>query len=107
MGRKTLFNDVIETIGAVNLASTLKSDKWIKISAEQLLTLNPDFIIAGGEPSKQGEILALIKDQPGWRNMMAVKKGRIIVVPERLFFSASHKILDLIGELYSKLIVEI
>lgn len=87
MGKDTIFTDLIEKLGFENV---ITSKGWPKISAEKILTLNPDFIITSGNVGDRKNILDQLNKKSGWRNLTAVKKGQVIIVSGKDLSSTSH-----------------
>jgi len=96
MGARTIFNDAVAAAGGRNLAAELIASGWSQLSLEKLATLNPDFVIAPGDEEQRQEQVAAIQKRPGWQGLAAVRGGRIILIPSRLLFTASHYTADLI-----------
>jgi iron complex transport system substrate-binding protein len=94
-GKNTTFDSIVSTAGALNLAKKIKiNDKpvtgWAKVSIEKLATLNPDYIVAIGNPKNPKKVIEEIKNSLGYKSMPAVKKGHIIIVPGNIMLSVSH-----------------
>jgi iron complex transport system substrate-binding protein len=96
-GVGTLFDAAVTRAGGENLARTLGIKNFQQLSLEQLVVLKPDWVIAASMPHDKDEIaIARIQNSPGWKEIPAVKAGRIILIPSRLLFTASHYIADLV-----------
>ncbi len=89
-GKNTTFDSIVTGAGATNLASEMNISGWSKIGVEKLITLNPDYVIAIGDPQNADKIKEKIKKTLGYRSMKAVKENRIILVPGRILLSVSH-----------------
>lgn len=79
-GGSSFINALIEEAGGNNTFEDVKS-AWPVISPEEVLARNPDvIIISKGHPgiSQTGDLLALF---PAWKDLKAVKEGRVFFVP--------------------------
>ena len=88
LGSETLFDDMIKRSGFQNAVSR---KGWWKISRESLLHLKPDFIIAACE--KPQAVLKTLRKKVGWKHFEAVKKAKLICIPQRALYSTSFHIL--------------
>jgi len=92
-GRETLFDDLVRHAGGINVAAEMGLKGWPRVSTETLATLRPDVIIAGGDPAEQPATLARLRSIPGFKEMSAVKQGRLVMIPQREMSAASPHIL--------------
>ena len=95
-GSHTLFDAAVHAAGVVNLAAQIGLKDWPQITMEVLVTLKPDYIIAPGEVADRDRIIKSIQQRPGWKELEAVKKGKIIVIPTRIMCSVSHHIIEFV-----------
>jgi len=102
-GTSTTVDALIEAAGARNLARDLGLKGWVKLSREQLATLNPDFLLVTEETQSRDLILTRIQKEAGWRSQKAVKEGRLIVVPERDLLTLSHHFAGAVERFQSRL----
>jgi len=64
--------------GGKNLVARLKRP-YVQINAEEVLAGNPDHLLLMGVTGKtRGRGLALLRARPGWGDLAAVRKGRVI-----------------------------
>jgi len=98
-GAGTLFDEMVRAAGAINLAAEKGLTGFPKISVEQLLQWQPDFIVTGGEAGEFDEARLRLLQNPTVAASAAVKAGRIIVIDRRYFLSVSHFITRAIGDL--------
>jgi iron complex transport system substrate-binding protein len=68
--------EFIEQLGAVNVAAELGRGGLAQVSIEQVLRWNPDFVITI-DPNFQ----AAVRNHPIWRELPAIKAGRIHLAP--------------------------
>lgn len=87
-GRDTIMNEWIEVAGGINAADVSGNSQ--QVSMEKIIKWNPDIIIFGnaaGVANKSGEktsIEDILRDER-WRQVDAVKKGKIYINPEGVF----------------------
>lgn len=85
-GGDTFMNELVTLAGGKNVAADLKG--WPQVSAEQVVTWNPDVIIStyGGEK----EILG----RKGWATVSAVKNQRVYAVDTNLTSRPGPRIIE-------------
>ena len=71
-------NEIMTMIGGVNLAGTIKQRSTV-VSLEQIVAWNPEVIFIWGNA---GYTAKDILDNPQWRNIRAVRQGRVFKAPE-------------------------
>lgn len=93
MGKNTLMDEIISYSGGINLAgSQLGIENWARVADEKIPELRPEWIICGGDTRYLPRAQAAMLANPGWKQLPAVQKGKIIIVPQRYLSSASHHI---------------
>lgn len=91
-GAKAKKNDnmtgaMLEDLGTVNIASKHPS-LLEELSIEEIIEEDPDFIFVTAMGNEQKAFDALkngIEKNPAWNNLTAVKSGRYILLPKKLF----------------------
>jgi iron complex transport system substrate-binding protein len=68
--------EFIEQLGAVNVAAELGKGGLVQISIEQVLRWNPDVVV-----TTDANFFALARSQAPWRDLPAVKAGRLYLAP--------------------------
>lgn len=101
MGSGTIIDDLMTKMGTTNVVT---QKGWPKVSSESILRSDPDFIIVGGEPSEKAKILKNLKDRFGWKDLAAVKKERVMIVPKSSLSATSHYILEAYDSLAAQLV---
>ena len=102
-GGDTLFDDILHTVGAVNVASERGLKGFQKVSAEQLSEWQPDFIITGsGTDSAEGTRRQLLAN-PAVAASNAARAGHIIIMDNRYFLTVSHHIAGTVDALIEEL----
>lgn len=103
-GGDTLFDDILHTVGAVNVAAEGGLKGFHRVSAEQLTEWQPDFIITGSGMSGAEDTRRRLLDNPAVATSKAARDGRIIIMDNRSLLTVSHHIVNtvdaLIDELY-------
>lgn len=102
-GMGTTVDSIITAAGGENVAISLHIKGWTKLSREQLLAARPDVILASGESSERAKLIADIQAQPLWRDLSAVRQGRLIVIPERELLALSQHVLKAVLKLKTEL----
>jgi iron complex transport system substrate-binding protein len=76
-GRGSFMGELIEAAGATNIFADMSSPSP-QVSLEEVVKRNPDFIITGPEGLKA------MKSSAAWQAVLAVRKGRLLVVDTAL-----------------------
>jgi len=79
-GKTTFENDVLRLAGVVSITADIPQ-YYPRYSLEQVLVNDPDVILA---VEHEGDPLPDLKNTPGWRDLRAVKEGKIYVLSEFL-----------------------
>lgn len=99
-GRMAFVTDVISAAGGRSVTADI-AQSWPQISMERVLQLSPDVLLLV-RGSHGGVSLGMLRASPGWRNVQAVQRGRVIYMDDRLFH-ASPVVFDALEELAKKL----
>lgn len=83
----TFINDIITTIGATNAAAD--GTFWM-YTVEQLVEKDPDFVIC----SQNWDMKATIESLDGYKDLTAVKEGRLVEVDENIFSRQGPRVVD-------------
>ncbi len=79
-GKNTFENDVLRLAGVVTITADI-NDYYPRYSLEQVLVKDPDVILT---IEHQGDPLPNFKATPGWKDLRAVKNGRVYFLSEYL-----------------------
>ncbi len=79
VGPGSFIDDIITRAGGANVASEAQS-QWPQLSLEALVLADPEIIILGDHP--YGATAGEVKSRPGWADITAVKRGRIVEVED-------------------------
>jgi iron complex transport system substrate-binding protein len=86
-------------VGGRNVAGEITGD-WVQMSIEQIVASDPDIIIIqtmmGGVPTVSKETL---EAHPAWREMTAVKQGKIAFINGDLVSRPGPRIVDGVEEM--------
>jgi len=85
-GVKTVIDDWITVAGGVNAATVTSNAR--PVSMEQIAAWNPDVIIVGTAPNEANR--RAILDDPRWRQIEAVRTGRVFVNPAGVYLWDRH-----------------
>jgi iron complex transport system substrate-binding protein len=86
-GRKTVIDDWINIAGGVNAAVDVVGNGR-PVSMEQVAAWNPDVIIVGTAPNRENR--QAILDDPRWRQIKAVRDGKVFVNPSGAYLWDRH-----------------
>ncbi|WP_065374820.1 iron ABC transporter substrate-binding protein [Ensifer adhaerens] len=86
--------EILEAVGAENVAAAAGKGSLTQVSLEQVLSWNPDFVIAAS-----GKFAASVKKDPLWGDVKAVANGRVFTAPSLPYgwFDSPPAINRLIG----------
>lgn len=75
-------SQMVETAGGINAAKDLTATRWAKISAEDIIAWDPDYIVLGSSFGKDSveEILA----DPALQTVTAIKEKQVYTFPSNL-----------------------
>ena len=90
-GPGTFIDLLIQRAGGTNIAGISK-DQYPQLSLEQVVALNPSFILLGD--AAYGATLDVVKARPGWGSLDAVKNGNVIPVDDNLFSRPGPRLVD-------------
>ncbi|MBI4167152.1 MAG: cobalamin-binding protein [Acidobacteria bacterium] len=95
-GTQTFLSDVIRRAGGEPVGADLKGE-WPKLSIEEALRLDPDVILFPKTQSFAPD-LDEFRTLAGWRDMRAVKEGRLYFVSDTIV-RASSRLVDSLEEI--------
>jgi iron complex transport system substrate-binding protein len=85
-GQGTVIDDWIRVAGGINVADVNGNGR--PVTMEQVAAWDPDVIIVGTAPNQQNR--QAILDDPRWRQITAVKNGRVLVNPSGAYLWDRH-----------------
>jgi iron complex transport system substrate-binding protein len=98
-GKNTLFDDIVRTAGAINVAAEQGLEGFPRISAEQVAAWQPDFIVAGANADKFEDTRRRLLSNPAVATTDAARAGRIIIIDNRYFLAVSQYVVRHVGAL--------
>ena len=95
-GSGSLFDDIVTTLGAANVAADHGLGPWGNIGPEHIVTWNPDWIVTstGGRPAER--VQAALSADDAVALTTAGKLGQFVIVEDRYFMSMSQHVLELV-----------
>jgi iron complex transport system substrate-binding protein len=102
-GANTLFDDIIRHAGGTNVAAERGINGFGKISAEQLLEWQPDFIVVGANRDEFEEVKQQLLGNPAVAATNAARAGRVITLDNRYFLTVSHHVVRAVEALADEL----
>lgn len=88
-GNETLFNDIVRTLGGINVGAEGGLKGYDQVNTEQIVRWNPEWIVAGAEKGKTKEVLAHLMADPGISLTQAARNGHVIVFEWHIFLASS------------------
>jgi iron complex transport system substrate-binding protein len=88
-GTETLFDDVVRTLGGINVGAQGGLKGYDAINSEQIVRWNPEWIVAGADLGKTGQVLASLMADPAIAITPAARAGHILVFEFNVFLPTS------------------
>ena len=105
-GSNTLFHDVVTTLGGINVGAERGLDAYDGISFEQIAAWNPEWIVTGADPDRQEAVRQALLANPGVAATSAARNGKLLILPQEVFLSMSHNVIQLVEDLSAALYPE-
>ncbi|HXG83417.1 MAG TPA: ABC transporter substrate-binding protein [Pyrinomonadaceae bacterium] len=102
-GSNTLFDDIIRHAGGVNATAEGGIKGFGKISAEQVLEWQPDFIIVGANHGEFEQIRQQLLANPAIAATNAARSNHIILMDNRYFLTVSQFTVRAVDELVKEI----
>jgi iron complex transport system substrate-binding protein len=83
-GANTLFDDVLQTVGAINVAAENRLEGYAPVNFEQIALWDPDWIVAGADRGKTKLVLAQLLADPAVAVTKAARDGHILVLENNI-----------------------
>ena len=84
-GRGTLFDDVVKTIGGINVAAEGGLNGPDSVSTEQIIRWNPEWIVTGANRGLSKATLARLLADPGIALTQAARNGHVLVFENNIY----------------------
>jgi len=88
-GTETLFDDIVRTLGGVNVGAEAGLKGYAAINTEQIVHWNPEWIISGADHGKTAQVLSTLLDDPTIAVTQAAHDGHILVFGFNVFLPTS------------------
>jgi iron complex transport system substrate-binding protein len=98
-GAGTSFDSIVRAAGAVNVAAEKGLRGFPKISPEQVVEWQPDFLLTGTEAAKAEQAKTRLLDHPVIATTKAARAGHIIVLDSRYLLSVSQYVTRAVSDL--------
>jgi iron complex transport system substrate-binding protein len=98
-GSKTLFDDIVKTVGGVNVATTAGVKGLAEVSSESIAHWDPDWIVTGSNPEGAAETRAQLLRDPGISITRAARDGHILVLENNIFEANSPFVTNLVSQM--------
>lgn len=105
-GVNTLFHDVVTKLGGINVGAEKGLESYDGISFEQIADWNPDWIVTGADPERHEAIRQVLLRNPGVATTSAARDGKLLILPQQVFLSMSHNVVELVESLSAALYPE-
>ena len=94
-GARTTADVVFELVGLENAARTDGRTGHVRIEIEDLLRLDPDVIVvSSSEEGEPGVTRRFLENEPRTQTLRALNGGAVIELPEQLWTSNTHYLVD-------------
>lgn len=98
-GADTSFDAIVRAAGAVNVAAEQGLRGFPKISPEQVVQWQPDFLVLGAEEANLASAKTRMLEHPVIATTNAARAKRIVVLDTRYLLAVSHHITRAISDL--------
>jgi iron complex transport system substrate-binding protein len=88
-GRETLFEDIVTTLGGINVGTENGLKGYDTVNFEQVIRWNPEWIFSSSDPGRTKETLQKLLDDPAISLTEAARHGHIVVLENHVFFPMS------------------
>jgi iron complex transport system substrate-binding protein len=88
-GSETLFNDMVSTLGGVNVAAAAGLKGYDEVSSEFIVKWDPEWIFAGSNPGELEQTKARLLANPAIAHTRAAREHHIVVLEGPIFFADS------------------
>ena len=104
-GPGSFIHDVVERAGAVNIAEGAEHT-WPQLSLEYVIARDPQVLLMsigmGGVETSE-EALAILRTRSGWRELSAVRDGRVILLDGSALLRPGPRLVDVLETLAREL----
>jgi iron complex transport system substrate-binding protein len=97
-GPGTFVDSIITVAGGRNVFDDAAAD-WPQVNMEEIVSRDPDVLILPVSVASDSGAIAWVHQTPGWRDLRAVRTGRILLVDSELFSRPGPRIIDAAAQL--------
>lgn len=99
-GKSTFMDEIAAMLGLTNIFADV--DGWAKVSEDQVLARNPDYILTISMGKGQdGDLAGEILGRAAWQGIAAVKNGKVLHVDSNILSRPGPRLTDAAKEIYS------
>jgi iron complex transport system substrate-binding protein len=102
-GAKTLFTDILRTLGAENVAATHGLVGYDRVTDEHIVRWDPEWIVAGADRGTADQVRAQLIAMPSVASTTAARAGHIVVLDNNVFLPLSPFATELVDALATAL----
>ncbi len=88
-GTDTLFDDIVRTLGGINVGAAGGLKGYDSINSEQIVRWNPEWIVAGANRGKVRDVMTALLADPAIATTQAAQDRHILVVEFNVFLPTS------------------
>jgi iron complex transport system substrate-binding protein len=88
-GSETLFNDVVEKLGGVNVGAQGGLQGYDEVNSEMIVKWDPEWIFAGANPGELEQTKERLLKDPAIAHTQAARDHHIVVIEGPTFFASS------------------
>jgi iron complex transport system substrate-binding protein len=88
-GKETLFNDIVHTLGGINVGAEGGLKGYDEVNSEQIVRWNPEWIVSGADRGQTKQVLAHLMADPAISLTDAARQGHIVVFEKHVFLPMS------------------
>jgi iron complex transport system substrate-binding protein len=98
-GDQTLFDDIVRTLGGVNVGAENGLHSYAPLNTEQILRWDPEWIVSGAARGQSEAVLRRLMNDPAIAPTTAGRKGQIVVLENNVFLPMSPFTTLILGAL--------
>jgi iron complex transport system substrate-binding protein len=88
-GSRTVFDEIVRTLGAINVAAEGGLTGSQAVNSEQIVRWDPEWIVSGADPGREQEARARLLADPAIALTQAAREGRILIFENRVLLPLS------------------
>lgn len=88
-GSKTLFNDIVATLGGINVGAEGGLEGYDEVNSEMIVKWDPEWIFAGADSGETEQTKAHLLANPAIAHTQAARDNHIVILEGPVFFADS------------------